>query len=203
MSVRIARMSAVIIIFVVFCASAACAQTQPKDQSAKTGFPTRDQINLVVSQAERAFDSYSNAVQLESQLSGDTQQIQQMVSRDTGVLDNARKVIRSMKANPESFNSPLGFLLVGNLDDASCNMALCQGQAGLQATTALQNGDAGTAGLRIHLAQTCLDSSTLLYTVGETAFSMYADYLTAYAELAGSASEALTKCSEILKSQKK
>jgi hypothetical protein len=206
MSLRSACASVVIVCAVLYVPPAS-GQTQPKtsgqDQAASVAFPSKDQINLVVSQADRAFDSYASAVQQESELSGDTQQIQQMVSKDAQVLELGRKVIGALKENPELFNGPMGFLLVGGLDDASRNMAICQGQAGMQAITALQTGDAVTSALRLQLGQNCIDTSTLLYTISETAFSMYTNYLTAYTELTGSLFEELNKCTGILKSQKK
>ena len=84
-------------------------------------FPTGEQIKLLLTQAERAFDQYESAIKLEHQLSGGDlpSDLQSMISKDREVLKMGRAVIGDIQKNPKSFNSPLGFLLIGQLDDAS------------------------------------------------------------------------------------
>lgn len=177
-------------------------------------FPTENQINLLLTQAERAFDQYENAVALESETfataktkSGESALIS--LTKDRELLTQARSVLAALKKNPKIFNSPMGFLLIGNLDDASRNMALCSGQAGLEMSTdVMDNADVAKASTKLHLNQTCLDTSTLLYTVSETAFDMYSQYLSADYQLEQQlftevtrARDSLRKCTAGLKSQ--
>src|SRR5262249_3145329 len=111
------------ILLSVLFALVVAAHTQQSEKQ----FPTEQQINLVLPQAERAFDSYESTLQLEAQLVGGPES----VAKDRQVLKMVRKVLGDLKKEPsKAFNSPIGFLLVTGLDDASRNMALCMGQGG-------------------------------------------------------------------------
>jgi len=161
-------------------------------------FPSEQQINLLITQSERAFDSYENTLQLEAQLVGGPES----VTKDREVLTSARKVLATLKAEPSKwFNSPMGFLLVTNLDDASRNMALCAGQGGMQSATAVLDRKADLGMSNVHVSQTCLDTSTLLYTVSESALDLYAQYLSTEYKLTQREAEALQRCADILKRQ--
>jgi len=150
----------------------------------------------LLTQASRAFDSYENTFQLEAQLVGGPES----VAKDKETLAMARRVIADIKQNPsKGFNSPMGFLLVTNLDDASRNMAICMGQGGIQSATELQDGKLSSATLKLHIAQTCLDSSTLLFTVSESALDLYAQYLATEYKLTQQAVEGLQNCVDSLK----
>jgi len=78
-------------------------------QQSDDKFPSEQQINLLITQPERAFDSYENTLQLESQIVGGPES----AAKDREVLTAARRVLATLKANPsKAFNSPMGFLLV-------------------------------------------------------------------------------------------
>lgn len=159
-------------------------------------FPTEQQINLLITQSERAFDSYENTLKLEAQLVGGPES----VAKDGDVLIAARKIIASIKASPsKAFNSPMGFLLVTNLDDASRNMAVCMGQSGMQSATTALDGKAALAEYDIRTSQACLDASMLLYTVSESAFDLYSEYLASEYRLTQQASDGLQNCIQLLK----
>ena len=51
----------------------------------------------------------------------------------------------------------------------------------------------------LHLAQSCADVSTLIYTVSENAGALYQRYVEAEQELAEQAAEVAQKCTDILK----
>jgi len=159
-------------------------------------FPAEQQIDLLITQSERAFDSYENTLQLEAQLVGGPES----VAKDREVLNTARKVLATLKANPsKAFNSPMGFLLVTNLDDASRNMAVCMGQGGMQSANAAQAGKVNLAMSNVHISQTCLDTSQLLYTVSESALDLYAQYLSTEYKLTQQAADRLQQCVDLLK----
>lgn len=171
-------------------------QTTLYAQQSEDKLPSEPQINLLITQSERAFDSYENTLQLEAQLVGGPES----AARDREVLTAARKVLAALKANPsKAFNSPMGFLLVTNLDDASRNMALCMGQGGMQSATAAQDGKMALAMSSLHISQTCLDTSTLLYTVSESAVDLYAQYLPTEYKLTQEAADELQQCMGLLK----
>ena len=186
--------AAISILVLLAAAWPATAQTQPQHT-----FPTKEQITLLVVQAERAFDVYANAVTLEAQLLGEIASGKEMVARDRQVLNSGREVIRILKQRPDAFNTPMGFLLVSDLDDASRNAALCAGQAASLAATDFMVGQTASAQEKLSLGEACTGASALLYTVSETAFHLYSEVLFTTDETLKRALEVATKCGEALK----
>ena len=78
-------------------------------------------------------------------------------------------------------------------------MALCMGQAGMGASQSATAGDIPAGQEKLALGHSCMGASTLLYTVGESAVSLYEDYLLANSDLQQKANETVVKCTEILK----
>ncbi len=155
--------------------------------------PTEDEINSLVTQAERAFLIY------ESTLSGSNVS----TPNDQTLMAGAKEIIKNIKRNPQYFNAPMGFLLVSDLDDASRNMALCAFQVqGLASVEVVVNhgSDAAlkSADSKIQAAQSFIDTSTLLQTVGETAFNLYVRYLSANFQGQQAQAEGLQECMDTL-----
>ena len=176
------------------------ANPQQKKEEEERKFPAIDQIQLLLTQSERAFGIYEQAIEQETQAGG---KIAQAVPKDREVLTAARHLLALLKKSPDGFNGPAGFLLVGNLDDASRNMSICMGTAGLESGFQVTGGNVSEGQRNLHLAQTCMDASTLLYTVSETAFNMYSDFLQAHDEMTKSAMSNLEKCVNVLKENQK
>lgn len=158
-------------------------------------YPTDSQIQLLITQAERAFANYDSAVQLEAAEFGAAAG----AALDHQVTESATDLLAKLKKEPQSFNSPFGFLLVVNLDDASRNMAVCMSQGATSAMGLALDNRATDARQKMAASRTCLDSSQLLYTVSESATRLYEDYLLADARMQKQAFEALQKCSNAMK----
>jgi len=159
-------------------------------------FPSKDQIELLLTQSERAFDVYDQTLKQEAQMGADWKQA---VAKDEEVLTRARDLLARLKTSPDGFNTPAGFLLVGGLDDASRNMSVCMGQAGMLSATTMIEGNVSQGQRYLHLTQSCLDASTLLYTVSETAFNMFSEYLLSEDQMTKKAMSSLQQCVGILK----
>lgn len=159
-------------------------------------FPTKYRIQLLLTQSERAFDVYEQTMKQEAQVGDDWKQA---VAKDEEVLTNARDLLARLKTSPDGFNTPVGFLLVGGLQDASRNMSVCMGQAGMLSAAAEIAGNAAEGQRYLRLVQACLDASTLLYTVSETAFDMYSEYLLAEDQMSKKAMSTLDQCVAVLK----
>ncbi|HTA25955.1 MAG TPA: hypothetical protein VK763_20660 [Terriglobales bacterium] len=159
-------------------------------------FPNEDEIKLLLTQSDRAFTQYELALKQEEQAGPDEAA---SVKNDHELLNRAREVLNGLQKHPHGFNSPVGFLLVGNLDDAGRNMALCTVQIVTKATTDAEAGDFVTAHRLLHTAQTCTDTNTLLYTVSETAFDMYARFLVAQDAMTKDAASTVQQCMDIIK----
>jgi hypothetical protein len=157
-------------------------------------FPTNDEINLLLTQTERAIQQYKPLIDQEEIQMG--QSYKDAAANDRNVVGALENFIKNLKTKPQGFNSPAGFLLFETLDDADRNALLCSSGAALQVP---QTDTAAKAFALVHLAQSCQDASALIYTVSENVGSLYEKYLEAQAQLAGQAVETMQRCIETLK----
>ncbi len=157
-------------------------------------FPTNDEINLLLTQADRAIQQYKPLIDQEEIQMGKT--YVQAVANDRHVVDALETAVKAFKSKPQAFNGPLGFVFFAWLDDADRNALLCASGASIQAT---QADDKGKAFALLHLAQSCQDASTLIYTVSENANTVYEKYVEAEEQLAGQAADAVQQCTAIPK----
>jgi hypothetical protein len=170
------------------------------DQADKPSFPNDSQINLLLTQSESAFETFELTIKQEQLELG--KEGAEGAARDRQLLDRVHQYLPQLKANPQAFNSPVGFLLVIDLEHASHKMALCMGQAGMDASLLAFAGNNISAGQSKQvLAQACMGASELLSIVAETAVSMYERYLLANHDLQQREEGAIGKCMEILKKQ--
>jgi hypothetical protein len=184
------RCAYVLVCFAISTAVVASAQT------AKT-FPTDDEINLVLTQTERAIQQYKPLIdQAEVQL-GKSNTV--AVVRDRQVVNGLEMAVKAFKGKPQGFNGPLGFAFFEWLDDADRNAVLCGSGASTQAALQMMAGNKDKAESLLLLAQGCIDASTLIYTVSENAGSLYQRYVEAEQQLAVQGGEVAAKCVDILK----
>ena len=168
-------------------------------QDQKT-FPTKDEINLLITQADRAVQLYKPLIdQEEIHLGKSAATYAEAVSRDRQVVSALEMALKALKEKPEGFNGPAGFLLFMWLDDADRNALLCHSGALSQSTIYAMAGDMDKANDLIHFSRTCMDASVLLNTVSENAASLYQRYVEAEEKLAEKALEITQRCTEVLK----
>jgi len=165
-------------------------------QAEKT-FPTDAEINLVLTQTERAIQQYKPLIDIEAAHLGKDDA--DTIAHDRQVVSGLEMAIKAFKGKPQGFNGPLGFAFFEWLDDASRNAALCAGGSSNQAMSQMMAANKDGAESLLHLAQSCADVSTLIYTVSENAGSLYQRYVAAEQELAEQATEVAQKCTDILK----
>ena len=184
------RCTSTLVVLTVGFAVAANAQTE------KT-FPTDAEINLVLTQTERAIQQYKPLIDMEAVHLG--QNGVDTIAHDRQVVSGLEMAIKAFKAKPQGFNGPLGFAFFEWLDDASRNAALCAGGSSNQAMSAMMAANKDQAESLLHLAQSCADMSTLIYTVSENAGSLYQRYVEAEEQLAVHGAEVAARCTDILK----
>lgn len=162
-------------------------------------FPTDDEINLVLTQTERAMEQYKSLIDRAETEIG--KGYAEAAANDRHVVAGLETAVKAFKVKPEGFNGPLGFAFFEWLDDASRNAVLCASGASMESEKSLTNGDISRASDLIHLAQNCQDVSALIYTVSENAGALYQRYVEAQEELAVQGAQIATKCADILKKQ--
>jgi hypothetical protein len=166
-------------------------------QQKETPFPTDDEIQLVLTQADRAMQQYKPLIDEEERQLG--KKGADAVAKDREVIKGMDLALKTFKKQPQGFNSPLGFAFFEWLDDASRNALLCSQMAMSQATTAMMDGQIHDALQFMPLSQACMDASTLIYTVSENAGALYQRYVKAEEELANEGTDIAQKCTEALK----
>lgn len=165
-------------------------------QTEKT-FPTNSEIGLVLTQTERAVEQYKPLIDRE-----EAQMVKSgtdAFARDRQVVNALEKALKTLRENPQAFNGPLGFYFFEWLDDVDRNAALCGGGALTQAMSQVTAGKTDSATSLLHLAQSCMDVSTLIYTVSENAGTLYQRYVEAEQQLAAQGAEVAEQCTAILK----
>jgi hypothetical protein len=165
----------------------------------KKSFPADDESNLLITQTDRAVQQYKSAIDQEQAQMGGSRDQAAAVDKDKQVINVLKVALTTLKANPQGFNGPVGFAVILSLDDADRNALLCATQALSQSTITQMGGNLNAANTLVHLSQTCMDASSLLYTVSENASSLYTRYIEGEADLAQMGLETAQKCVTILK----
>jgi hypothetical protein len=165
-------------------------------QAEKT-LPTDDEINLVLTQTERAVQQYKPLIDQEETQMG--KNVSDAVAHDREVVHALETAVKAFRRKPQGFNGPLGFVFFGWLDDADRNALLCASGASTQATSEIMAGNVAKADSLVQLAHSCTDVSTLIYTVSENAGTLYQRYVQAEEQLAAQAAVVAEKCVDILK----
>ena len=172
------------------CLSVVCKAQEPN-------FPTDDEIKLLLTQTERAVGQYKPLLDQEESLF--SEKGKEAVAKDWEVVHGLETAIKGFRKNPQAFNSNLGFAFFEWIDDADRNTLLCASGASTEAVSLLLDGKTAKARSLAQLSQSCMDMSSLLYTVGENAGALYARYVAGEEALAKQAFDMAQKCTDFLK----
>jgi hypothetical protein len=170
-----------------------------QQKSKEPDFPTTEEIQLVITQAERAFVQYNQSVEMEATLPT-AKKDKSALEKDRQVFEMSEKLLDGLKKRPEAFYGLAGLLLLTTLDDASRNAALCAntGMADV-AHEALSKVDTSSAYRILAITQQCSDVSLHLYTVSESVNALYVRTVEAQGDLNQQMMETLDKCSAAMK----
>jgi hypothetical protein len=172
-------------------------------QTTEVQFPTTDEINLVVSQAERAFELYKNSVLMEKTLESSKRDTAS-IKKDEDVVEMSHKLVAGLKKNPNAFHGLGGLLLLSSLDDASRNAALCSSAGSAEiAKNLIDHADPKDAYQVMTVIQNCSDVSVHLYSVSESVHALMVRELEAQEDLNNKAMDMVTKCTQLMKNQAK
>ena len=172
-------------------------------QTTEAQFPTTDEINLVVSQAERAFAQYKGSVLMERALES-SKRDPASLKKDEEVVELSQKLVAGLTKNPNAFHGLGGFLLLSSLDDASRNAALCSTAGAAEiAKGVIDHADPKEAYQTMTVIQNCSDVSLHLYTVSESVHALMVRELEAQQDLNNKAMEMVTKCTQLMKNPPK
>ena len=99
-------------------------------QTEKT-FPTDDEINLLLTQTERALQQYKPLIDQEVTEMG--KDGAEAAAKDRELANNLEVALKAFRGKPQGFNGPLGFAFFAWLDDLDRNTSLCESGALSQA----------------------------------------------------------------------
>lgn len=177
---------------VLFVSPAAVCQAQ------EGAFPTDSEINLLLTQTDRAMQQYKPLIGQEEIHIG-TSINAEAVAKDRKVVQAIETAVQVLKKQPQGFNSAAGFALFEWLDDASRNAMLCSSSAMLEATGAVMGGEIKKATELMQLGQSCTEVSNLIYTVSENAGALYERYVKSMQKLATDGAKMVQQCTDALK----
>lgn len=190
-------MPTAVVLCLLFLTSSCIAQEHDEPR-----FPTKEEIQLVVTQAERAFDQFKSSVATEAELPTSNKD-GSGVKKDQELIAMSVKVIDVLKAKPEAFNGLFGLFLLTTLDDASRNAALCV-TSGIGDLAEMLSKQDVASGYRIAgITQKCTDVSAHLYTVSESVNELLVRNMQAQQSLNEKVVDGLTKCTAALDSVRK
>ena len=153
----------------------------------------------MVTQSERVFEQYKQAVTMEADLPS-SKQNPSVIEKDSEVYTGSAKLITTLKVHPEGFHGLGGLLLLSSLDDASRNAAICSGSAYSDAMNeVVLRSDAKTAKEWLNVGLSCIDVSGYLYTVSESVHALLVREMEAQHSLNQNAEKTLNSCSVALK----
>lgn len=168
------------------------------NQAQEATFPSDNEIQLLLTQADRAMQQYKPLIDQETLLLGKSINAE-AAAKDREVIQAVEMAVQTLKKKPQGFNSAAGFALFEWLDDASRNALACSTSSMTQATTALMDGAVNKATELIHLGQSCMDVSNLIYTVSENAGALYERYTKSIQKLAEDGAKVAQQCKDALK----
>jgi hypothetical protein len=175
----------------------------PRPTKSRRSIPTTEEITLVLTQAERAFEQYKNSVVMEQSLES-SKRDPESLKKDQEVVEMSHKLIVALKEHTDKFHGLGGMLLLSTLDDASRNAALCSSSGSAEIAKGLiDHFDLKDAYRIMTVMQNCSDVSQHLYTVSESVHALMVRELEAQEDLNNKAMEMVTKCTELMKNKPK
>jgi hypothetical protein len=160
-------------------------------------FPTNGEIQLLVTQADRAMGQYQALI--DQDLVRANKKNADAIATDRGLIHAIETAVKALRTNPQGFNGPAGFAFFEWLDDASRNAVLYSQAALSDASLRMMAGDEAKAAEQANLSRRCMDISTLIYTVSENAGSLYDRYLRAEEQLSTKTLSVAQQCADTLK----
>ena len=156
--------------------------------------PTKEEIELLLTQTERGMEQYTNLVQQADKLFRGFPDSD--LETDKKLIGFWKDVDKTLRADPEKFDSRAGFDLLVMIDDASRNAALIGTSAAKLTSQEIIAGKLQNADLLVTLMQNASSTSTLLYTVSENCNALYLRYLSFVEVFVGKALDIMDKCRE-------
>jgi hypothetical protein len=163
----------------------------------KPEFPTTEEINTLMQQANLALKQYQTTMLEETA----------KIGKDADATENEKKALENwqflasvMKSDPaRNFNSGAGFMVVEQLNTAYETSLACEINALTNQSVAFVVKDESRQNAAHEVSNACMSAAQLLAVVKLSAFNLYTKYLQAQKVLYEKSLNTALKCGEALK----
>jgi hypothetical protein len=180
-------------IVIVLCALSTLSSLAKAQEKAPAA-PTKEEVELLLTQTERGMDQYASLIQQADKLLAGIPDAD--LASDKKLIGYWKDIDKLFRAHPDKFDSRAGFDLLVMIDDASRNAALIGTSAAKQTSQEIIAGRIQHADLFVTLMQNASSTSTLLFTVSENCNALYLRYLGFIEAFVGKALDVMDKCSD-------
>lgn len=156
--------------------------------------PTDEEVQLLLTQTERAMDQYAVLIQQEDKLLAGAPDVD--TTTDKKLVGFWKTIDKLLRKNPGNFNSRAGFDLLILIDDAARNASLAATSAAKMTSQEIIDRNTAKAELLVTLMQNAASASTLLYTVSENCTALYQKYLGFMEAFTAKALTVMDSCTE-------
>jgi hypothetical protein len=171
------------------CAVSLSAQTTPE-------FPTTNEINTLMQQANLAMKQYQVAMLDETAKIGKDTDSQE---NEKHALENWQFIVSVVKPKPDNFNSGVGFMVVDQLNTAYQNALACEVNAQINLGAAVVLKDDNHQNAAKDMSNECMNAAQLLAIVKVSATNLYTKYLQAHKVVYEQSFSTAVTCNEALK----
>jgi len=183
------RFSCALVLLVFGLAIAVDAQTE------KT-FPSDEEIGLLLAQSERTIQQYKPL--LDEQESENGKSVADEIAKDRQSANMLELMVKAIKTQHSRFNGIQGFTFLDSLHDMERNLLRCVNTASSASTGYMIAGNRDKADSLLHLSQSCMDLSLLVYTINESAVTLYQRFIEAQDQWAAHSTQAARQCENAL-----
>jgi hypothetical protein len=177
------------LIFMVQFAIAANAQSEKV-------FPTDEEITLLLAQADRTIERYKPL--LDEQETQIGKSVTDDIAKDRESLSTLEMVMKNLKNRRSAFNGLQGFTFLESLHGAERNLLRCVSSASSASTGYMIAGNRDKADDLLRLSQSCMDVSVLIYTITESAVTLYQHFIEAEDQWAAHSTQEARQCENTL-----
>lgn len=171
------------------CAVSLSAQSTPE-------FPTTNEINTLMQQANLAMNQYEVAMLDETAKLGKDADNEESEKK---ALKNWQFIVSVVKPKPDNFNSGVGFMVVDQLNTAYQNALACEVNSLTSLGAAIILKDESRQNAAKDVSNECMNAAQLLAIVKVSATNLYTKYLQAHKVVYEESFSAAVSCGEALK----
>jgi hypothetical protein len=166
------------------------------DAQVEKAFPTDEEIDLLLAQADRTMQRYKPL--LDEQEAEIGKSVAAEIAKDRQLAGTLELVLKSLKTQHSRFNGLQGFTFLESLHDIERNLLRCVNTASSGSTGYMIAGNRDKAAALLALSEHCQDLSLLVYTISESAVSLYQHFIEAEDQWAAHSSQEARQCETAL-----